>query len=206
MSDQFFGEARGFGDQCGQEHAFAAPQDEARFRFGQSYSASDQMQCPVQEPALTAASEPDCQSDQDEERDQGFDPDLCPEDREDASHNKTLGERGEEAAARYLERRGYNILARNWICPYGEADIVAQDKDEDALVFVEVKTRSNLDFGFPEEAVTPEKRSRYERIACSFLKEYPGADLTVRFDVIGLMVVDEHRALIKHHVNAFGIA
>lgn len=118
--------------------------------------------------------------------------------------NKDLGKRGEDAAARYLERRGYNILARNWSCKHGEADIVAQD--ENALVFVEVKTRTNCDYGMPEEAVTPAKRNKYERIAASFLREYPCSETPVRFDVVGLLVISENRALVKHHINAFGVA
>lgn len=79
------------------------------------------------------------------------------------SRNKDLGRRGEAAAVRYLERFGYEILDRNWVCPAGEADIVAFDGD--ALVFVEVKTRTSFKKGFPAEAVDLEKRTRYEKIA-----------------------------------------
>ena len=119
-------------------------------------------------------------------------------------HNRELAQRGENAAARYLQWMGYEIEAMNWRCKAGEADIVARDGD--CVVFVEVKTRSNIDKGFPEEAVTPEKRSRYERIAALFLRRYPADDLAVRFDVIGILVLDEEKMLIKHHVNAFGAA
>ena len=120
------------------------------------------------------------------------------------NHNKDLARKGEQAAARYLEWMGYDIEARNWRCKAGEADIVA--RDEDCIVFVEVKTRSNIDKGFPEEAVTPEKRARYERIAAMFLRKYSCADLAVRFDVIGILDLGEDKMLIKHHVNAFGVA
>lgn len=125
--------------------------------------------------------------------------------REDETASMTpheLGVRGEEAACAFLERRGYEILERNWTCPAGEADIVAKDEDG-TMVFVEVKTRSNLEAGFPSEAVTPHKRARYERIAGYFLSEYEGAECRVRFDVISILVLGNSRALIRHYVNAF---
>lgn len=112
-----------------------------------------------------------------------------------------IGQRGEIAAARYLERMGYEIIDRNWSCPAGEADIVARDMDY--LVFVEVKTRTSIDKGFPSEAVDAEKRARYEKIAAWYVRDYEFVDIPVRFDVVALLVVSEDRALIKHFVNAF---
>ncbi len=120
------------------------------------------------------------------------------------SHNQAFGKRGEQAAAKYLRALGYEVIDMNWRCPAGEVDIVALD--ENAVVFVEVKTRSNLDKGFPEEAVTAQKRSRYERIAAYYLRDFDQTDIAVRFDVVALLVVAEGRALIKHHINAFGVA
>ncbi len=118
--------------------------------------------------------------------------------------NKALGKRGEDAAARFLYQRGYDIIERNWTCAAGEADIIA--RDEDCLVFVEVKTRSDCDKGFPAEAVTRDKRDRYEKIALSFLKDYEVVDMPVRFDVISIVVIAKNRALIRHHINAFSVA
>lgn len=116
--------------------------------------------------------------------------------------NKELGRRGEEAAARFFERRGYEILEQNWTCSAGEADIIALD--EDTLVFAEVKTRTSTDKGFPSEAVDAVKRDRYERIAALYLRDYPVCDTAVRFDIVSILVVGPDRALIRHHVNAFG--
>lgn len=121
--------------------------------------------------------------------------------RKKGERNRELGMRGEEAAARFLERRGYDILDRNWRCYAGEADIVA--RDEDTLIFVEVKTRKDCQKGFPAEAVNAEKRTRYEKIALAYLKDYDVVDLTVRFDVVSIVVVAEDRALIRHHIAAF---
>lgn len=116
--------------------------------------------------------------------------------------NQKIGRRGEAAAARYLELKGYEIVERNWTCPAGEADIIAYD--EGTLVFVEVKTRTNLEKGLPAEAVTPEKRARYEKIAAWFLRSVDVCDTPVRFDVVSLLVACEDRALVRHYVNAYG--
>lgn len=115
--------------------------------------------------------------------------------------NKELGRKGEEAAARFLYRRGYEILERNWTCYAGEADIIALD--DGTLVFVEVKTRRDCRHGFPSEAVSKAKREKYEKIALEFLSDYECSDAQVRFDVISLVVVGRDRALIRHHINAF---
>ena len=139
-------------------------------------------------------------ADSDEEPDAEEDEAEC-SNAEHETHNQEVGRRGECAAARFLERRGFDILERNWKCNAGEADIIARDGQ--ALVFVEVKTRTNVDMGFPEEAVDAAKRARYEKIAAYYLKDYPVVDIPVRFDVVALLVVGSDRALVKHHVNAF---
>ena len=115
--------------------------------------------------------------------------------------NAELGRRGEDAAARFLDRRGYEIVERNWTCAAGEADIIARDGD--SVVFVEVKTRSNTEKGLPSEAVDAGKRSRYERIAALFLVDYDVVDVPVRFDVVSIVVVPPDRAFIRHHIGAF---
>ena len=118
-------------------------------------------------------------------------------------HNKVLGRRGEQAAARYLKLMGYEILEMNWKCPAGEADIIAREGC--TVVFVEVKTRSNFKKGFPSEAVTPEKRARYEKIACWYMRNYEYADIPMRFDIIALVVLAKDRAAIRHYRNAFEV-
>ncbi len=117
--------------------------------------------------------------------------------------NRELGRRGEDAAARFLERRGYDIVARNWTCFAGEADIIARDGA--AVVFVEVKTRSSYAKGLPGEAVGKSKRERYEKIAAAFLSEYEVVDVPLRFDVVSIVLVAPDRAMIRHHIDAFGV-
>ncbi len=115
---------------------------------------------------------------------------------------QSLGQKGEDAAAKFLERHGYEIIERNWRCPAGEVDIIALD--EAVLVFVEVKTRSDIEKGFPEEAISKEKRGRYERIAAYYLRDSEYVDVRFRFDVIGILVLGNNRATLRHHINAFG--
>lgn len=118
--------------------------------------------------------------------------------------NAELGAKGEEAAARLLVRQGYDIVARNWSGVSGEADIVARDGE--ILVFVEVKTRSGMTRGMPSEAVNKEKRRRYERIAKEFCAIHDAHDATVRFDVVSIVTQQPGRAILRHYINAFGVA
>jgi putative endonuclease len=87
---------------------------------------------------------------------------------------KALGRLGEELAAQALAARGYRIRERNWRCPDGELDIVAEDGD--VLAFVEVKTRRGREFGTPEEAVTPAKQAKLVELAATYVQEsdWPG--------------------------------
>ena len=119
------------------------------------------------------------------------------------THNKDLGKRGEDAACMFLERRGYEILERNWTCPAGEADIIALD--EEALHFIEVKTRSSAGSGFPAEAVTKEKRRRYEAIAEYYLRSYEGPEVAVTFDVVSILVTAPERAFLQLIHNVLGM-
>jgi len=116
---------------------------------------------------------------------------------------RELGMRGEDAASAYLERIGMTIVDRNWRCPAGEVDIVAIDGD--TLVLCEVKTRSTIAKGSPEEAVTPTKQKRIGRIARTYLSHAAVDPCSVRFDVISIMLLGEGRALLRHHRAAFAL-
>lgn len=97
---------------------------------------------------------------------------------------KTLGQRGEAAAARYLRRRGYKVLARGDRQGPGELDLVMLDRK--TIVFVEVKTRQSDDMGHPAEAVDAHKQRRLTRLAVTFLKRHGLLDCPARFDVIAI--------------------
>ena len=111
---------------------------------------------------------------------------------------KTLGQRGEAAAARYLRRRGYKILARGSRIGPGELDLVMLDRK--TIVFVEVKTRAGRSAGSPEEAVTASKQQRLVRLAHAYLAHRSGEIPACRFDVIA---VESGRMLLRvRHLQA----
>jgi putative endonuclease len=95
-----------------------------------------------------------------------------------------LGRRGERAAEKYLKRKGYRIVARNFRAAGAEIDLVAIDGE--TLVFVEVKTRRSRTSGAPEEAVDERKQLRMRRAAEVFLARYRAGDKELRFDVVAV--------------------
>jgi len=97
---------------------------------------------------------------------------------------RKLGQLGEHVAADYLESQGYVILARNWRCPVGEIDLVAQDGE--ALVFVEVRARRGDRFGTPEESITRDKQARLLELAQAYLQEARLGDQDWRIDVVAI--------------------
>lgn len=118
-----------------------------------------------------------------------------------SENGKRLGERGEDAAAEYLQRTGMTVVERNWRCQAGEIDIVALDGR--TIVLVEVKTRRTARKGTPEESVTPAKQRRYSKLGEAYLQSAGVQSTPVRFDVITLLVRAENRALLRHHRAAF---
>ena len=114
-----------------------------------------------------------------------------------------LGDEGERIAATYLDVRGFDILEHNWICPAGEADLIARDGD--TVVFVEVKTRFSKRPEMPqmpELAVDRRKQERYRRIATTYLSLCEGTP-PVRFDVIAVVITSNRTVKIHHLVDAF---
>lgn len=117
------------------------------------------------------------------------------------TQGKLLGAQGEDIACTHLEQQGLAILERNWRCQSGEADIIAREHED--LVFIEVKTRSSTSAGFPEEAITREKRRKYERIAMEYLFSHDFSSARVRFDVMALVISENGQAFMRHHRDAF---
>lgn len=94
-----------------------------------------------------------------------------------------LGEKGEGLAAAFLERSGYKVLEKNFKTFLGEIDIIAQDGE--TLVFVEVKTRENLMYGQPFEAVNRTKKRKIANVALLYLKKLKETP-PCRFDVVSI--------------------
>jgi len=115
---------------------------------------------------------------------------------------KTLGQRGEAAAARYLKRRGYKILARGDRLQPGELDLVAADRE--TIVFIEVKTRQTHKAGHPADAVDAKKQRRLTRLAVTFLKRHGLLEHPARFDVVAITwPANRWFPTIEHFKNAF---
>ena len=114
-----------------------------------------------------------------------------------ADHNE-LGAFGEEEAVNFLVKNGYRIKERNWRFAKAEIDIIAEN--EEWLVMVEVKTRSNDTFGSPEEFVSKAKQKHLIRAANRYIDLYP-TEKDTRFDIISIVI--EPRFLLEHIPEAF---
>jgi putative endonuclease len=115
---------------------------------------------------------------------------------------KSLGDRGEDAAARYLKRQGFRVLERGHDSRLGELDIIAVDGR--TVVFVEVKTRTSDDAGRPTEAIDDRKQCRMTQAALAYLKAKRLLQTSARFDVVAVTwPKDARKPLIEHYKNAF---
>ena len=114
---------------------------------------------------------------------------------------RALARRGEDLAQRFLQKRGYRVVARNYR-PYegsGEIDLIAWHGE--VLVFVEVKTRSGDEAGTPERAVTPEKQRRLIRTASAYTRAAKANPEMIRFDIVA--VLDQKRPRVELFADAF---
>src|SRR3989338_3331290 len=114
--------------------------------------------------------------------------------------NKATGKLGEHLGENYLRERGYQIIERNVRSPFGEIDLVAREGN--TLVFIEIKTRRDSTFGFPEEAVDSRKKDKIIRLASWYLAQHPKVNPAVRFDVLAIQMKGS-RPLINLIQNAF---
>ena len=107
-----------------------------------------------------------------------------------------LGRHGEQLAAEYLQQAGFRILDRNWRCAEGEIDIVMVDRR--VLVACEVKTRSDVRYGAPVEAVTSEKLRRLRRLAVSWVLAHGLTFDGLRVDIVGVLMSSSGEFTIEH--------
>ncbi len=108
---------------------------------------------------------------------------------------KKLGAAGEDLALKYLQKKHYLLIARNLRLFCGEIDLLMQDKE--TLVIVEVKTKSNLNYGLPQEEVDFHKQKKLLQLASALMQKMP--DKNIRIDVIA---VDESQNSLDHIINA----
>jgi putative endonuclease len=115
-----------------------------------------------------------------------------------AEHNE-LGKLGEELAVEFLQQNGYTILETNWTFQKAEIDIIAQI--DNTLAVVEVKTRSSIEFGLPQDFVKPKKI----QLLVKAVNEYvisKDLDVVIRFDIIAIYK-EENNYKIDHIPDAF---
>jgi len=107
----------------------------------------------------------------------------------------------EEAAGRFLMKKGYVLLGKRYRCRFGEIDLIMKDREQ--IVFVEVKYRKNDRYGTPAEAVTAAKRRKLLMAARAYLAETGTEDLFCRFDLVEV-TKRENRLLARHTKNITG--
>lgn len=110
---------------------------------------------------------------------------------------------GEKIAKDFLKKRGYHIWETNYRCPEGEIDIIAKHKD--FLVFIEVRTKKSLEFGSPEESITPTKIGKLIAVASRYRQTHNNLPALWRIDVVAVELNQEGKLsrieLIENAVN-----
>jgi len=115
------------------------------------------------------------------------------------SNNREKGRLGETIAADYLMKNGYRIIEKNYRTKLGEIDLIAEK--DNILVFIEVKSRSNTNFGFPYEAVNRKKINRIIKASLVYLKQKGYENYQIRYDIIEIFLSRDGK--INHIKNAF---
>ena len=110
---------------------------------------------------------------------------------------------GEKLAGDFLKKRGYRIYETNYRCPEGEIDIIARHKD--SLVFIEVRSKRSLEFGSPEESITPTKMERLRAVAAHYRQTHNNLPSLWRIDVVAVEIDRQSKPLrIELIENAVG--
>jgi putative endonuclease len=114
------------------------------------------------------------------------------------------GRLGERAAQKQLRRQGLKFLTSNFRSEHGEIDLVF--REEEMLVFVEVKTRSSEDWSRPAAAVDARKRRLLSRTALDYLRLLHNPPVKFRFDIVEVLLTDGEVREVRHLPNAFPLA
>jgi len=116
--------------------------------------------------------------------------------------NKQTGNQGEEIATMYLRANGYKIIERNYHTKFGELDIICQKAD--VIIFVEVKTKTNLDYGVPEMMINQHKLNQIRQTGEVYVLSHNLNNSPCRIDIITI-VLSENQVIpqINHHQNVY---
>ena len=111
---------------------------------------------------------------------------------------EAIGTKAMKGIKSYLERRGFEILEENWVHGGDAIDFIANEEDD--LVFIGCQLNQNSGEGFPEEVLD---RGSLERLAAAYLAEHlDSGNCAVRFDLVSMLILNDSRALLRHHRNA----
>jgi putative endonuclease len=124
--------------------------------------------------------------------------------KEELPEHLRRGRLGERAAKKHLQRLGLKFLAANFRSDRGEIDLVF--RDDDCLVFVEVKTRSSEDWVRPAAAVNAEKRRALSLTALDYLRLLNCPPVKVRFDIVEVLLADGAVREVRHLPNTFSLS
>jgi len=115
-------------------------------------------------------------------------------------NKKTLGTEGEKIAAEFLKKNNYNILTTNFrYSRLGEIDIIARENNY--ICFIEVKTRSGVNYGFPIESIDFRKRENIKKLANIFIAKHNFSNENIRFDVVEVYLKKEREVITVENIN-----
>ncbi len=114
-----------------------------------------------------------------------------------------LGKLGEDLAFKEIKRLGYKKIIRNYRCPLGEVDLIA--RDDDTLVFIEIKTRRGRSIDYAKQAVNARKKRQLSKVALTYMKLNACFDMKARFDVVAVSLQGDEPQ-IEVIKNAFDLA
>ncbi len=118
------------------------------------------------------------------------------------TEQRKLGDQGETLAAQHLQEKRYQIIERNWHCRYGEIDLIA--RDDETLVFIEVKTRRAQTTEDAFASVTPTKQQRFIAAVHEYLDQHADEETLWRIDVIAIALPRTGTPIIDHQEDALG--
>ena len=119
--------------------------------------------------------------------------------RKSSGYRKDLGHWGEKYASEYLEKKGYQLVAKNYHCANGEIDLIM--RVDDALVAVEVKTRRSNKFGYGEDSINNKKLKAIYTTMTNFISENPQLPEDWQLDVLVVEPVKDLPPIIHHFEN-----
>ena len=113
-----------------------------------------------------------------------------------------LGKYGETIATQYLKQKNYKIITKNFRCKQGEIDIIAEEKKNKEIVFIEVKTRTNLTYGTPSEAVNNIKINHIYKTAQYYILKNKILNKSIRIDVIEIYIQKAQEKITINHLKS----